>query len=211
MNHYTNSYNQKGGSCLKSIRKRNIRKYFDTINAPADCYDKQAAGLQGREKMKYKILFLLITGALAFWHSACAQGSRHFRSHSMEPPPMPPREYSRESRFYRFSSRDVVTAFKKSGLEVVDLKPGLTVGAPGARESTIFLIPSFGKNIGSLVSSYSSEKDLQNSIQYYVKMNKNAALFSWRIFTKDNILLLISEKVPEKSAQEYEKVLISMD
>ncbi|KPK01473.1 MAG: hypothetical protein AMK71_05410 [Nitrospira bacterium SG8_35_4] len=161
--------------------------------------------------MNYIILCILLTGTLAFLDSADAQGSRHFRSHGMEPPPMPPQEYSRESRFYRFSSRDVVTAFKKGRLEVADLKPGLTVGAPGARESTIFLIPSFGKNIGSLVSSYSSEQDLQNAIEYYVKMNKNTASPAWRIFTKENILLLISGKVPEKSAKEYERVLAAMD
>jgi hypothetical protein len=152
--------------------------------------------------MKYIIIVLLITGSLTSWHSAGAQGSRSFRSHSMQPPPMPPEEYS--------GARDVVTALKKSGLEVADLKPGLTVGAPGARESTIFLIPSFGKNIGGLVSSYSSDKDLQRSIQYYAKMNKKTAAPSWRIFTKNNILLLISGKLPENSANEYEKVLINM-
>jgi hypothetical protein len=160
--------------------------------------------------MKYIIIVLLITGSLTSWHSAGAQGSRSFRSHSMQPPPMPPEEYSGASRYYRLNSRDVVTALKKSGLEVADLKPGLTVGAPGARESTIFLTPSFGKNIGGLVSSYSSDKDLQRSIQYYAKMNKKTAAPSWRIFTKDNILLLISGKLPENSANEYEKVLINM-
>jgi len=161
--------------------------------------------------MKYIVIFLLITGALTSWHSAGAQGSRHFQSHAMQPPPMPPEEYSAESRFYRLSVRDVVTALKKSGLEVADLNQGMTVGTPGARESTIFLIPSFGKNIGGLVSSYSSDKDLQRSIQYYVNMNKKTATPSWRIFTKNNILLLISGKVPENSANEYEKVLADME
>ena len=87
----------------------------------------------------------------------------------------------------------------------------MTVGTPGARESTIFLIPSFGKNIGGLVSSYSSDKDLQKSIQYYAKMNKKTTPPSWRIFTKDNILLLISVKVPENTAKEYEQVLAGME
>jgi hypothetical protein len=172
---------------------------------------QQASPLQSREKMKYIIIFLLVTGSLAFWHSADAQGSRHFQTHAMQPPPMPPEEYSAKSRFHRLSSSDVVTAFKKSGLEVVNLKPGLTIGAPGAQESTIFLIPSLGKNIGSLVSSYSSDEDLQKSIQYYAKMNKKTAPPSWRIFTKDNILLLISVKVPENTAQAYGQVLAAME
>lgn len=161
--------------------------------------------------MKYIIILLLITGALAFRDSAGAQGSDHSQSHAIQPPPMPPEEYSGEHRFYRLSSWDVVTAFKKSGLEVVNLRQGLTVGAPGARESTIFLIPSFGKNIGSLVSSYSSYKDLQKSIQYYGNMNKKTSSPSWRIFTKDNILLLISGKVPENTAIEYAEVLSGMN
>ena len=161
--------------------------------------------------MKYIVIFLLIPVTLTSWHSAGAQGSRHFLSHAMQPPPMPPEAYSAESRFYRLSSRDVVTALKKHGLEIADLKPGLTVGAPGARESTIFLIPSFGENIGGLVSSYSSDKKLQKSIQYYANMNKKTTRTSWQIFTKDNILLLISGKVPEATATEYEQVLAGME
>ena len=172
---------------------------------------KQASRLRNREEMRYILLFLLITGTLACLDSAGAQGSRDFLSHGMAPPPMPPQEYLRESRFSRFSSRDLVTAFKKARLEIADLTPGLTVGAPGARESTIFLIPSFGKNIGGLVSSYSSEQDLQNAIEYYLKMNKNTDSPAWRMFTKHNILLLISGKVSEKSAKEYEYVLMRMD
>jgi hypothetical protein len=159
--------------------------------------------------MKYLILILLIAGPFVPWHSAGAQGSRYFQSHA-EPPRMPLREYSREARFYRFSSRDIVAAFEKSGLEVAELKPGLTVGAPGARESTIFLIPSSGERIGALVSSFTSDEALQKAVQYYAEMNKRTSPFPWRIFTKDNILLLISGKVPEKAAEEYEHVLRAM-
>lgn len=165
--------------------------------------------------MRYKALLLLIsalgTGVLACCQSAGAQGSRHFQGHALEPPPMPPREYLRQARFYHYSSRAVVTAFKDHGLEVADLKPGLTVGAPGAKESIIFLTPSFGKNIGVLVSSFSSDSNLQKSVQYYRNMNNKAASLSWRIMTKDNILLLISGKVPESAAKEYENVLAGME
>lgn len=161
--------------------------------------------------MKYLMPFLLITGLFALWHSAGAQESRHFQGHALEPHPMPPREYSGEARFYRFSSRDIITVFKKSGLEVEELRPGLTVGAPDARESTIFLIPSAGNKIGALVSSFTSDAALQKSVQYYAEMNNITSPSPWRIFTKDNILLLISGKVPVSTAEEYEKVLTRME
>lgn len=165
--------------------------------------------------MRYKIRFLLIAGlltwSLAFSCSAGEQGSRHFQSRALQLPPMPPRESLRESGFYRFSSRDVVSAFKQHGLEVADLKSGLIVGAPGARESIIFLMPSFGSNIGSLVSSFSSEHNLQKSVQYYGRMNNKPGSPSWRIFIKDNILLLISGTVPEDTAEKYENVLSAME
>jgi len=60
-------------------------------------------------------------------------------------------------------------------------------------------------------SSYLSDNDLHKSIQYFEKMNAKTAPASWRIFTKDNILLLISGKVPEKIAKKYEQVLAAMD
>jgi hypothetical protein len=160
-------------------------------------------------RMKYLMPFLLLTGLFVLWHSAGAQESRHF--HALEPHPMPPREYSGEARFYRFSSRDIITAFKKNGLEVEELRPGLTVGAPYSRESTIFLIPSAGNKIGALVSSFTSDAALQRSVQYYAEMNGMTSSAPWRIFTRDNILLLISGKVPEKAAKEYERVLAAMD
>jgi hypothetical protein len=161
-------------------------------------------------RMKYLMLFVLIMGPFACWHPAGAQGSHHFRSHALQPP-MPPREYSGEIRFYHFSSRDIMAAFKKHGLEVANLKPGLTVGAPGSRESTIFLIPSAGNRVGALVSSFTSEEALQKSVQHYSQINKKTSPSPWRIFTKDNIMLLISGKVPERAAKEYEHVLADMD
>ncbi len=113
----------------------------------------------------------------------------------------------KEASFYKWSSEEVVNAFKDHGLEVVDVKRGFTMGSPVARDNTIFLMPSFGKDLGSLVSSYNSEDALNESIKYYSKMNKNPESPAWWIFKKDNILFLISGRVPKEKARQYEAVI----
>ena len=42
-------------------------------------------------------------------------------------------------------------------------------------------------------------------------MNKDTEFPAWWIFEKDNILVLISGKVPEEKARQYEKVLNEID
>ena len=98
-------------------------------------------------------------------------------------------------------------ALKDSGLEAVDIAGGIIEGSPGATESTIFLIPSYGEEIGGVVSSYDSENKLLDALNYYASMNKDPQSPAWRIFRKDNILLLISGKVPEEKSLEYDKAL----
>jgi len=161
--------------------------------------------------MKFQIPVFLIAVLLSFWNPGGAQGSHGFESHATEPRPRPPQEYSSESGSYRFSSRDVITAFRKSGLEAADTKPGLTVGAPGARDSIIFLVPSFGKGIGGLISSFRSAQDLRKAVQHYEMMSTGTAVPPWRIFTRGNILLLISGKIPLKTAEAYKHVLTVME
>ncbi len=158
------------------------------------------------------IVFAIIAGVcIIFCNSSWAQRIRHVRPHTIYPVPGPPNQYMKEAFFYKWSSKEVIKAFKDHDLEVVDVKkPGFIMGSPGARENTIFLIPSFGNDIGSLVSSYSSEDVLKESIKYYSTMNKDAESPVWRIFKKDNILVLISGRVPEEKAREYQEVLSKM-
>lgn len=126
-------------------------------------------------------------------------------------PVLGPPVYAVQDRpFSRWQSREIVDAFKEKGLEVMEIKAGMFVGAPWAKENTIFLIPSFGKDIGSLVSSFDSVKSINESAKYYSKMNDNAESPVWWIFKKDNILVLISRKVPEKKAVKYEDALMNI-
>ncbi|RJQ21045.1 MAG: hypothetical protein C4560_04200 [Nitrospiraceae bacterium] len=117
---------------------------------------------------------------------------------------------SRQTYFYRLGSRAVIEAFKEKGLEVVEVTPGLTIGAVAAKESVIFLLPSYGSDIGGVVSAYDSEDKLDESAGYYSSMNKDPGPPAWRIFRKGNILLLISGRVSEEKAREYERVLKEM-
>ena len=102
---------------------------------------------------------------------------------------------------------DIVKTFKDNGLEVADIKPGHTLNPVTPQEGTIFLIPSFGENIGGYVTSYNSKDELKDAMIYYLQMNKDSASPAWYIFKKDNILVLISGKVPEEKTKQYENVL----
>ena len=74
----------------------------------------------------------------------------------------------------------------------------------------IFFIPSSGENIGGFVSSYRSSKALEEDRKYFSAMNKPLARPAWRIFRRENILLLISGKVPEEKAIRYSETLDRM-
>lgn len=129
---------------------------------------------------------------------------------AITPQPGPRAQALQETSFYKWSSREVINAFKDTGLEVVNITNGLTMGSPAAKESMIFLIPSSGENIGGLVSSYRTQKALEEDRKYYTGMNKASGPPAWRILRRYNILLLISGKVPEEKAISYRKALDRM-
>jgi hypothetical protein len=135
--------------------------------------------------------------------------------HQVHPPPVqilpsPPKQFLERAYFYKWECKDVIKALKDSGLEVVDVTGGITIGSPAAAESTVFLMPFYGEEIGGVVSSYDSERKLLDSLNYYSSMNKDPRFPAWRIFRKDNILLLISGTVPEEKALEYDNALSRM-
>jgi hypothetical protein len=156
------------------------------------------------------VLFSFFVSAFSFT-PVHATDIKHIRPHNIPPAPRPPQKEWADASFYRWDSKQIIKAFEDNGLEVRDIKPGYTMVAPAPREATIFYIPSYGKNVGAYVSSYNNKEDLMEAIEYYKDMNKNKKTPSWRIYTKDNILLLISGKVPEEKAEAYEKVLKNLD
>lgn len=125
------------------------------------------------------------------------------------PHPAPPQGAAYDTGFEKWSGMEVISAMKKNGLEAV-VNKGLTVGAPSAKETTLFLIPSAGENIGGLAASYQTEKALEGDMKYYSGMNKPDAPPAWRIYRRDNILLLISGKVPQEQSLRYKEVLEGM-
>lgn len=164
------------------------------------------------QNMKGLIFFFFLAAIAVTCFSAvwAQKGIRHIRPHTFHPSPRPPKQALKNADYYKWTSKDVIKAFKNFGLEVADMKPGFTMGAPLAKEETLFLMPAFGKDIGSLVASYHSEDALNESETYYAKMNTNPDFPSWWIFRKDNVLVLISGRVPEERAKEYERALINM-
>lgn len=156
------------------------------------------------------IISLVITGMLiVIPDNAWTQTIRHVHPHNIPPAPGPRAQFLQEQAFCKWESVEIVKAFEENGMEVVDMKPAFTFEPVLPRESTIFFISTFGENAGAFVSSYNTKEDLKNAKNYYAQMNRET--LSWWIFEKDNILVLISGKVPEERAKQYEKVLNEID
>ena len=157
------------------------------------------------------LCLVMIAGIFLFSDKVSAKAVRHI--HPPAPPVLmpPPAHVLQKIYSNKRASKDIVQAFKDKGLEVQDLPDGMTIPLPNAKESTIFLIPSFGRDMGCTVAIYDSEKKLEDDFAYYLMMNKDSGAPVWRIFKKDNILLLISGSVPEENAREYANVLSLMN
>ena len=157
-----------------------------------------------------RITVVLILFSCFCLSGAAADAFRQTRPHTITPQPGPPAYAFNDSSFYKWSGSEVIKAFIENGLEAVNIKKGLTMGLRLARETTIFLIPSSGENIGGVVSGYGSPKALEEDRKFYSRMNKPSAPPAWRIFQRKNILLLISGKVPEEKAVLYREALKGM-
>ena len=157
--------------------------------------------------------FIIIGIVSVFTIIAHAQALRHIHPQAITPPPMPTHQTVqtvKKDNFYKWSPNDVLDAFKSRGLEVVDIAQGFTVGAPEAVENRIFLIPTYGKDVGSMVSSFDSVEHINESAKYYSKMNTDPELPVWWLFKKGNVLVLISGRVPGDKAREYGQAVAGM-
>lgn len=165
------------------------------------------------QKIAKLIICVIVAGALvAYCDKTWAQGEYKPRSRYTPPPialppPRPPQQLWPKTSFYTWVSKDVIKEFKSNGLEVEDIKPAYILGPVLAREGMIFLMPSYGADIGGYVSSYNTEDDIEEMRAYYLEMNKDPESPAWWIYEKDNILLLISGKIPKAMAEEYGKAL----
>ncbi|MBI4697828.1 MAG: hypothetical protein HY758_02645 [Nitrospirae bacterium] len=156
------------------------------------------------------IIFCIVAFMASILFCSNVSAIRHTNVPNMLPPPRPPKQSevsAVDASFYKWESRDVIEAFIDNGIEIEDIKIGITMDPLSPHEGTIFLMPSHGKDVGGYISSYDSKDELERAREYYTKMNKNPEAPAWRIFGRDNILVLISGKVPEEKSREYERVL----
>ncbi|MBI5407830.1 MAG: hypothetical protein HZA14_00530 [Nitrospirae bacterium] len=156
------------------------------------------------------IILMCAVSAAAFCGTDLQAAIRQVHPPIILPAPRPPQQYLRKAFFYKLESRDVVKAFKDHGLEAEEVS-GFTMGATAAKETVMFFTPSYGSDVGGLAASYDSKDQLEDAARYYSAMNVNPASPAWRIYRRYNILLLISGRVPEEKAREYERVLHEMD
>ncbi len=112
--------------------------------------------------------------------------------------------------FIKWTAMDIANAIQEVGLEIENIQSGLIVGVHRESDNIVFMMPSFGKKIGGLVSSFNSEDTFKQFKGHYSEMNKEPEPPVWWIFKRENIILMISGKVPEETARHYEKVLNQM-
>lgn len=113
--------------------------------------------------------------------------------------------------YEKYSSADVVQAFRDAKLEIgttFAMGPQDYGAAPmTAAEATRFLIPSLGEDSGGRIFSFSSPADMESLRAYYTELGKASALFFSWVFVKDNILVQINGSLPEEQARQYEAAL----
>jgi len=132
---------------------------------------------------------------------------KHIHPPPIIPPPRPTTSIIPQKSIYKWSIRDVINAIKDSGIEINEIRRGIIVGPPGARETSIFTIPGYGKGRGGLIASFSDENALINAWIYYSTMNTDPKRPAWHIYRMDNIIMLISGRIPPHILKKFEDVL----
>lgn len=119
-------------------------------------------------------------------------------------PPQPPRF------FHEWSISEVIGFFVNQGVEMVDLRTVIDSDyrplPAKAKEGIKFRIPVNEKPLDGCILSFNVKHDLEKVRNHYLKLNKKGQLRSWT-FVKDNILLVLDGRMPEKIARKYEEVL----
>jgi hypothetical protein len=139
---------------------------------------------------------------------ACSQGIRHITPPAVKPAPRPDAYVS--MTFRKWSADSVFKTIKKRGLEAEQVTEGLIVGPPGSKDNIIFITPSYGERTGGLIAGFDTEQELMDAWVYLLRMNLNRKRPAWRIYRRDNILLLISGLIPEDQAVRYRNALDEM-
>jgi len=118
-----------------------------------------------------------------------------------------------EKLFYQFSSERVVEVFQANGLEAADPRPASEAdygGAPMvAKDAMRFSIPSLGAEAGGLVMAFESQENLAKAKAYFDEKAQSQETFV-RVFVRDNILVVLSGKMPEAESNQYEGVLAKL-
>jgi len=118
-----------------------------------------------------------------------------------------------EQLFYQFSSERVVEVFQANGLEAADPRPATEAdygGAPMvAKDAMHFFITSLGADEGGLVMAFESQENLAKAQAYFDEQAKSQETFM-RVFVRDNILVVLSGKMPEAESNQYEGVLAKL-
>lgn len=115
------------------------------------------------------------------------------------------------SAYTKWTSPQLISVFKKSGLEVGNPRP-MTKNDYGlapmiAVEGTRFFIASLCADCGGRVLSFAKQEDLDATAKYYSDLGRsNAALFSW-VHSRDNLLLQINGSLSEPKARAYAAAL----
>ncbi len=118
------------------------------------------------------------------------------------------------NRYDKWTSAQVVDAFRDAGLDVGNPRP-LTKADYGlapyvGKEGTRFFIPSLGSDRGGRIISFENAEELARLQKYYVDAGKaSAAISSW-VYVRDNVLVQINGSLPEDRARRYEDALNNM-
>lgn len=101
----------------------------------------------------------------------------------------------------------VLSAFRAAGREAersFRMQPTDYGAVPSVCEGWRFFIPSIGSDSGGRVFVCADEAGKTKIMNYYEEIGK---LFSFWVFSKDNIIVQINGELPEAQAREYEQAI----
>jgi hypothetical protein len=118
--------------------------------------------------------------------------------------------------FQKYKSQAVLEAFTGAGLEVS--RPAGFGSTNGFGNQVVpftyqdgfnFAIPGSGANATGNITSFSTGSELDKAKIYLANL-ANAGTTSYRVFTRDNILIYLTNVTSEVKAKQYEAVLLSL-
>jgi hypothetical protein len=112
--------------------------------------------------------------------------------------------------FYQWSPQKVITAFQANGLPAQEPRATTEADYAGApalpKDGLYFSLPAVGAQEGGLILAYESKEGFEKASVYFAEQAKKSDPPRY-VFARDNIIVVLSGKLSQPEANQYDSVL----